>query len=261
MITMKEMIIETLSLSTSNPIAFILYLLGTLLLVAVLVIILDCLKEKLKDTFNKKANEDKQDDQKIEFYLGKRKRRDLGENYYYMNRLFNELLFYCYEHSINIHYIKPTNKPDLPFSAESDTEDASAYIAYTHFPNSRIYNPHDIYIKLNGRDSKPSNTSFAHDYLKASNTVLCLAHEVGHAISMTEYHDSSEEGADLEAYKFCKNLMEPEEEDQLEIKCTIDCFFGGSKDYKHPIAGQSETNGEDPNGNDYIASLQAQKEA
>lgn len=224
------MIIEVLDLAIRNPFAFILYFLGA----AAASLILGGIAYEIKDKLNAKKKTAKENEveskKKTEKRISKKKRRELGEFYYFTNRLFNELLFYCYENNINISYVKPTDEPDTPFSPKSDTENASGYISYKVGTLARTYYPHSISIRLN-----PKNHLELMEDFEYSRTIFTLAHEVGHAISMLEYQDDSEEGADLEAYKFCKNIMKSYEEENIEIKSWVNGYFGySSEGYQHP---------------------------
>lgn len=98
-----------------------------------------------------------------------------------------------------------------------DHKDAAAYISY-YLDRDRPANA-EIHLLNSQRE--------IYEYLSWGT----YAHEIGHYISVNYYGDTSEEGADLEAYKLI-NFILPEKDKRIIRSTIVICFNHG--DYTHP---------------------------
>lgn len=59
---------------------------------------------------------------------------------------------------------------------------------------------------------------------KYENDPYVLAHELGHYMAIKQRQDNSEEGADSEAEKLCRLILNQQEQELLKI--ALHCYFG-----------------------------------
>lgn len=144
----------------------------------------------------------------------------------YLFKVHDKLLCTCYDYNIPVVYVKPG-----PIAFKFSNQDAAGVFKYNINPFGQYR--HDsgmIFLKAYGSDLPEP-----YDYGEFSRIISIFAHEVGHLISIAEYGDDSEEGADLEAYKLCESVADPEELKECSyIRIWLDSFFTQKENYEHP---------------------------
>lgn len=156
------------------------------------------------------------------------KTKETNERDHYLFKVLDHLL--CTASGFNVPIVY-TNPDGLNFSSNTtvSTENAAGYLKYTTAMYSYIIDSIFIRARANEHVSVFGEESELYKFIGT------LAHEVGHIVSMMNYGDDSEEGADLEAYKICKEVLEPDEKENTLIASWLALHFPDKDNYIHPL--------------------------
>lgn len=138
----------------------------------------------------------------------------------FFNDLNSFLIKWCKDRSIPITYGEQ-------YFIDSNNLKACGTCVYTkieYFDNSLDFKNFRIYIRSS---------------LDRTSDIFTLAHEIGHVISIGDYHDESEYGADFEAFKLVDSFFESYPNKRIKknssVRFAIDIFLNKDtiKDFTH----------------------------
>lgn len=130
------------------------------------------------------------------------------------------LIKWCEDRSIPITYGEQ-------YFIDSENNRACGTCVYTrieYFNNGIAFKNFRIYIR---------------SILDRTSDIFTLAHEIGHVISIGDYHDESEYGADYEAFKLVESFLETYPKERVKkndsVRLAIDIFLNKDtiKDFSH----------------------------
>ncbi len=126
-----------------------------------------------------------------------------------IDRVMACLYMYCNIKNIQV-YIDSGN------FKRSNNNDAVGYIEYSYSNDTGVISEARIYLRSDRELFKELRW-------------ITFAHELGHYISQNVYNDNSEEGADMEAYKFICSLLP--KKDRFILSDYLQYMFSNKKDH------------------------------
>ena len=166
---------------------------------------------------------EKIDDRRMRIKL--KERDDIFEVSLFDQTLFKRMMDFCELNSIPVAYSSDIFK---------DNEKAIGKIIYTKtvFGGHKYFKDYRIFLMYMKEFLERTANNGFFGYVSY---VCVFAHEIGHYLSISNYNDESEEGADFEGYKLIMSLLTDKEKENELIIMAIDIYMNKDelKNYAH----------------------------